>query len=48
VFSPSGVRGGEAAGLAEALERALADGVPYAILDGKTFASDRRSEPMPA
>jgi hypothetical protein len=29
-----------------ALERALADGVPYVILDGKVFATDRCSEPM--
>jgi hypothetical protein len=27
----------QAPGLAEALERALADGVPYVILDGKVF-----------
>jgi DDE superfamily endonuclease len=34
----------QAPGLAEALERALADGVPYVILDGKVFASDRCAE----
>jgi hypothetical protein len=32
-------------GLPEALERAMADGVPYVILDGKVFAGDRCSEP---
>ena len=32
--------------LAEALGRALAEGVPYVILDGKIFASDRCSEPL--
>ena len=36
----------QAPGLPEALERALAEGVPYVILDGKVFASDRCSEPM--
>jgi hypothetical protein len=36
----------QAPGLPEALARALADGVPYVILDGKVFASDRCSEPM--
>jgi hypothetical protein len=36
----------QAPGLAEALERAMADGVPYVILDGKVFASDRCSEPL--
>ena len=30
----------QAPGLTEALERALADGVPYVILDGKVFAAD--------
>jgi hypothetical protein len=35
-----------APGLAEALERALAEGAPYVILDGKVFTSDRCSEPM--
>jgi len=34
----------QAPGLAEALERALADGVPYVILDGKVFATDRCAE----
>jgi hypothetical protein len=33
-----------ATGLAEALERALAEGVPYVILDGKVFGTDRCSE----
>ena len=28
----------QAPGLAQALERALAEGVPYVILDGKVFA----------
>ena len=36
----------QATGLPQALERAMADGVPYVILDGKVFASDRCSEPM--
>jgi hypothetical protein len=36
----------QAADLPEALERAMADGVPYVILDGKIFAGDRCSEPM--
>lgn len=30
----------QAPGLGEALERALADGLPYVILDGKVFATD--------
>jgi hypothetical protein len=34
----------QAPGLAEALERAMADGVPYVILDGKVFETDRCSE----
>jgi hypothetical protein len=34
----------QAPGLGEALERALADGVPYVILDGKIFETDRLSE----
>ena len=36
----------QAPDLAQALDRAMADGVPYVILDGKIFASDRCSEPM--
>jgi hypothetical protein len=36
----------QAPGLPEALERATAEGVPYVILDGKIFASDRCSEPV--
>ena len=36
----------QAPGLPEALERAMAEGVPYVILDGKVFAGDRCSEPM--
>jgi hypothetical protein len=36
----------QAPALAEALERAMADDVPYVILDGKIFAGDRCSEPM--
>jgi hypothetical protein len=36
----------QAASLPETLERAMADGVPYVILDGKVFAGDRCSEPM--
>jgi DDE superfamily endonuclease/Helix-turn-helix of DDE superfamily endonuclease len=36
----------QAPGQAEALDRALAEGVPYVILDGKVFASDRCSEPV--
>lgn len=35
----------QAPGLAEALERAIAEGVPYVILDGKVFGTDRCSEP---
>ncbi|MGH3295908.1 MAG: hypothetical protein ACRDP7_29330 [Trebonia sp.] len=34
----------QAPGLAEALERAMAEGVPYVILDGKVFETDRCSE----
>jgi hypothetical protein len=34
----------QAPGLDEALERALADGVPYVILDGKIFGTDRLAE----
>jgi hypothetical protein len=34
----------QAPGLAEALERAMAAGVPYVILDGKVFETDRCSE----
>ncbi|MDQ2816186.1 MAG: IS5/IS1182 family transposase [Actinomycetota bacterium] len=36
----------QAPGLAEALERAMAEGVPYLILDGKVFGTDRCSEPL--
>ena len=36
----------QAPGLPEALERAMAEGVPYVILDGKIFAGDRCSEPL--
>ncbi|HEX6451906.1 MAG TPA: transposase family protein [Trebonia sp.] len=36
----------QAPGLPEALERAMAEGVPYVILDGKVFADDRCSEPV--
>jgi DDE superfamily endonuclease len=36
----------QAPGLPQALERAMAEGVPYVILDGKVFAGDRCSEPM--
>jgi hypothetical protein len=36
----------QAPGLREALERAMAEGVPYVILDGKVFESDRCSEPV--
>jgi DDE superfamily endonuclease len=35
----------QAPDLADALERATADGVPYVILDGKIFAADRCSAP---
>ena len=31
----------QAPGLHEALERALAEGAPYVILDGKIFSTDR-------
>jgi hypothetical protein len=34
----------QAPGLTEALERALAEGVPYVILDGKVFGTDRCAE----
>jgi hypothetical protein len=34
----------QAPGLREALERALADGVPYVILDGKVFGTDACAE----
>jgi hypothetical protein len=34
----------QAPGLPEALERALAEGVPYVILDGKVFTADRCHE----
>ena len=34
----------QAPGLDEALERALADGVPYVVLDGKIFETDRLAE----
>jgi DDE superfamily endonuclease len=34
----------QAPGLADALERALGDGVPYVILDGKVAATDRCTE----
>jgi hypothetical protein len=36
----------QAPSLPQALDRAMADGVPYVILDGKVFISDRCSEPM--
>jgi hypothetical protein len=36
----------QAPGLAGALERAMAEDVPYVILDGKIFESDRCSEPL--
>ena len=36
----------QAPDLPDALERAAAEGVPYVILDGKVFATDRCSEPM--
>jgi hypothetical protein len=36
----------QAPGLPEALERAMAEGVPYVILDGKIFAGERCSEPL--
>lgn len=36
----------QAPGLPEALARAAAEGVPYVILDGKVFATDRCCEPM--
>lgn len=39
-----GVLSEQAPDLAGALERALADGVPYVILDGKVFASDGCAE----
>jgi hypothetical protein len=35
----------QAPDLPEALERAMAEGAPYVILDGKVFAGDRCSEP---
>jgi hypothetical protein len=36
----------QAPGLQEALERAMARGAPYVILDGKTFETDRCCEPV--
>jgi hypothetical protein len=39
------VLSGQAPGLPEALERAMAEGVPYVILGGKVFVGDRCSEP---
>jgi hypothetical protein len=36
----------QALNLPEILDRAMADGVPYVILEGKAFISDRCSEPM--
>jgi hypothetical protein len=38
----------QAPGLDEALERALADGVPYVIPDGKIFETDRLAETVPS
>jgi hypothetical protein len=35
----------QAPDLPDALERAMAEGIPYVILDGKVFAGDRCSEP---
>jgi hypothetical protein len=46
VAEAADVLSGRAPGLADALERALAEGVPYVILDGKVFAADRCSETM--
>ncbi len=40
----TGVLAGRAPGLREALERALAGGTPYVILDGKIIDSDRCRE----
>jgi hypothetical protein len=40
VDEAAGVLAAQAPGLGEALERALADGVPYVILDGKLFGTD--------
>ena len=42
------VLAGQAPGLREALERALAEGTPYVILDGKIVDSDRCHEKTPA
>jgi hypothetical protein len=39
-----GVLSARAPGLDEALERALADGAPYVVLDGKIFETDRLAE----
>jgi len=44
VAEATGVLSAQAPGLDEALERALADGVPYVILDGKIFETDRLAE----
>ena len=44
VAEAAGVLSEQAPGLAEALERALADGVPYVILDGKAFRADACAE----
>ena len=38
----------QAPGLPEALERAMAEGVPYVILDGKVFAPTAAPSPRPA
>ena len=40
------VLSGQAPGLREAPDRAMADGVPYVILDGKVFGTDRCSKPV--
>jgi hypothetical protein len=44
VFEAVDVLSEQAPGLEEALERALTEGIPYVILDGKVFASDRCAE----
>ncbi len=40
------VLSGQAPGLQEALERAMAEGVPYVILDGPSGAFEPRSEAL--
>jgi hypothetical protein len=45
VAEAADVLSAQAPGLPEALERAMAESVPYVILDGKVFDGDRCREP---